>query len=351
MQTLGKHTLNEIKTQTEAWQEALEVVAQQAKPLQNLWTAGNYRHIIFTGCGSTYYLALAAAALFQELTGRLARAVPAGELVMYPAAAYAANERTLLVAVSRSAATTETLQAVRAFQKNRPGDVITVTNYGERPLAALGQANLAIPAGQEQSVAQTRSFASMYVATTALTALLANRDDLLQAMRALPKVGRGLIAQHEELAQTLGGNLELDRFYFLGSGPRYGLACETNLKMKEMTLTHSEPFHFLEFRHGPISMVGPTALVVGLLSDANRVHEAAVLQEVKKLGGHTFVLGETGPDVAFASNLPETIRNVLYLPALQLMACHRAVGKGLDPDTPHNLEAVVYLDPAAFDAG
>ena len=62
-----------------------------------------------------------------------------------------------------------------------------------------------------------------------------------------------------------GGDLTLDRFYFLGSGPRYGLACEVNLKMKEMTLTHSEPFHFLEFRHGPKSMVCESALVAGLL--------------------------------------------------------------------------------------
>ena len=85
-------------------------------------------------------------------------------------------------------------------------------------------------------------------------------------------------ASTQAAAHDLGANLALDRFYFLGSGIRYGLACEANLKMKEMTLTHSEAFHFLEFRHGPMSMVNSETAVIGLLSDANRVHEMAVLE-------------------------------------------------------------------------
>ncbi len=345
------YTLTEIQTQPKAWQEALHVVVQQAKTLQALWTASTYTQVIFTGCGSTYYLSLATAALFQELTGQPARAVPAGELVMYPTAAYAVTGPTLLVAVSRSAETTETIQAVKAFQHHRRGEVITITNYAERPLASMGSINLVISTGQEQSVAQTRSFASMYVAATALAALLAKRDDLLETMDHLPEIGRRLLARYEEKAQAIGRNLDLDRFYFLGSGPRYGLACEANLKMKEMTLTHSEPFHFLEFRHGPISMVSPTALVIGLLSETNRAPEAAVLQDAQRLGGHTLTLGESGTDVVFASQLPEPIRNVLYLPALQLIACYRSLAKGLNPDRPNNLEAVVHLDPTAFADG
>jgi glucosamine--fructose-6-phosphate aminotransferase (isomerizing) len=114
--------------------------------------------------------------------------------------------------------------------------------------------------------------------------------------------------------------------------------------MKEMTLTHSEPFHFLEFRHGPMAMAGPTALVIGLLSEANRRYEAAVLRDVQRLDGQTLTLGETDTDVAFESGLPEPVRNVLYLPVLQLLACHRSLTKGLNPDRPNNLEAVVKLE-------
>jgi len=342
-ETAGAATYREIITQTEAWTEAIEVVAHHAGALLALWRGENFAHLIFTGCGSTYYLALAAAALFQELTGRPARGIPASELVLSPASAYPASGRILLVAISRSAETTETIQAVKLFQQQQRGQVITISNYPDRPLATLGQVNLAMPTGQEYSLAQTRSFASMYVAAVALAALLAERADLSQAINELPQVGQRLIRQYETLAKTWGSNLNLDRFYFLGSGLRYGLACEVNLKMKEMTLTHSEPFHFLEFRHGPISMAGPTAAVIGLLSEQNLAHEAAVLQDAQRLGAHILALGEADADIIFASQVPEPVRNALYLPVLQLMAYYRAIAKGLNPDRPNNLEAVVKL--------
>jgi glucosamine--fructose-6-phosphate aminotransferase (isomerizing) len=337
-------TYSEIITQPDAWQESIQVVAGLSNDLVDLWKKGDYANVVFAGCGSTHYLSLAAAALFQELTGHPARGIPGGELAMYPATIFPSKGRTLLVAVSRSAETTETLQAVRAFQHSQRGDVITVTNYGDRPMSRMGAVNIIIPTGQERSVAQTRSFASMYVATTALAATLAGRQDLLQAMQHLPQLGHRLISQYEDLAQASGSDLESDRFYFLGGGPRYGLACEVNLKMKEMSLTHSEPFHFLEFRHGPQSMVTPSTLVIGLLSDTHRILEAAVLEDVKQLGGHTLALGESETDVVFASQLPEPVRNVLYLPVLQLMAYYRSLAKELNPDQPHNLNAVVKLE-------
>jgi glucosamine--fructose-6-phosphate aminotransferase (isomerizing) len=201
-----------------------------------------------------------------------------------------------------------------------------------------------MPKGQEESVAQTRSFASMYVAATAFCAKMAGRRDLVNAMAKLPEVGNWVIGNYESYSKSLGENLSYNRFYFLGSGIRYGLACEVNLKMKEMTLTHSEPFHFLEFRHGPMSMVNENAVVVGMLSDANRVHEAKVLEEMEALGGTVASLGEKEADIQFESEIPESVRSVLYLPVLQLMAFYRSLAKGLNPDRPTNLTAVVKLN-------
>jgi len=242
------------------------------------------------------------------------------------------------------ASTTETIRAVEAFKAYGRGPVLVISNYPDTPLSALGDVTLILPAGQEESVAQTRSFASMYIATVAFSAIAAGRDDLLAAMTGLPAVGEYLLQKYAPLAQQIGENLSFDRYYFLGSGILYGLACEVNLKMKEMTLTHSEPFHFLEFRHGPMSMVTPNAVIVGLLSENNAIHEQVVLNEMRALGGTVLSLGESGPDVAFESGLPEAVRGVLYLPVLQLTAWYRSLVKGLDPDRPANLTAVVYLD-------
>jgi glucosamine--fructose-6-phosphate aminotransferase (isomerizing) len=337
------YTYTEITSQTAAWENALAVSLAQASALKTL--TGRYDQVIFTGCGSTYYLSLAGAALYQSLTGVTARAVPGSELLLNTATVMAKGARYLLVAVSRSGTTTETVRAVEKFKREGHGEVVVISNY-DTTLSQFADVNLIIPAGQEQSIAQTRSFASMYVATTALCAIAAGRQDLLEAMSNLPRAGQQLLSQYEGLARQIGENLDFDRFYFLGSGIRYGLACEVNLKMKEMTLSHSEPFHFLEFRHGPMSMAGETAVVVGLLSDQNFEHEQAVLNEMQAKGARILALSESRGDVLLASGIPEEVRGVLYLPVLQLMAYYRSLAKGLNPDHPKHLTAVVKLDLA-----
>ena len=113
--------------------------------------------------------------------------------------------------------------------------------------------------------------------------------------------------------------------------------------MKEMSLTHSEPFHFMEFRHGPKSMVTPQALVIGLRSTVNAPHEAAVLEDMKALGGRVLDMAEDGAEVKLASGLDEAVCNVLYLPVGQLIAFERSLSKDLNPDQPNNLDAVVKL--------
>ncbi len=336
-------TYREIISQTEAWAQGLELTRAASLPV-----SAEYEQVIFTGCGSTYYLALAAAALYQELTGRAARAVPGGELLLNPQTVLTAGRdgvqpHTLLVALSRSGTTTETVKAVEKFKAEGRGQIVVISNYGET-LSELGDVNIIIPAGQEESVAQTRSFASMYVAVVVLCARMAGRDDLLDSMSALPEAGKSLIRDFESAAREIGEDLAFDRFYFLGSGMRYGLACEMNLKMKEMSLTHSEPFHFLEFRHGPMSMVNANTVVVGLLSESNLSHEQTVLNEMQALGGKILALGESGADMNLDSDIPEPVRGVLYLPVLQLMAFYRSLAKGLDPDRPTNLTAVVKLN-------
>ena len=330
-------TYREIRSQTGAWAQALEVASAS-----NLPKAGDYGQVLFTGCGSTYYLSLAAAALYQELTGCAARAVPAGELVLNSKTALT-DQRTLLVAVSRSGTTSETIKAVENFEAGKYGDVITISNYAE-VLSRLAEISILIDRGQEESVAQTRSFASMYVAACVLCARMAGRMDLVEAMGRLPEAGKRVIRNYEPFAKEIGENLEFNRFYFLGSGIRYGLACEANLKMKEMTLTHSEAFHFLEFRHGPMSMVNQNAVVLGMLSDSNRGHEMKVLSEMKSLGSRVIGLAEKSADIRFESDMPESVRGVLYLPVLQLMAFYRSLAKGLNPDQPEHLTAVVQLD-------
>jgi glucosamine--fructose-6-phosphate aminotransferase (isomerizing) len=344
MKTAGEYTRHEILSQPETWAATLKNIQAQAGALFDFCRAGRYESVIFTGCGSTYYLSLASAALLQQVTGIPARGLPASEIWLYPRSAYVADRRTLLVAASRSGETTETLQACKSFLANARGSLLTLSCYPGKALATLGRMNLVFPEGREESVAQTRAFSTLYLATVALAALWGERRDLMAELDRLPEAGRRLLTNYDPLARDVGQDATLDRFYFLGSGPRYGLACELSLKMKEMSLSHSEPFHFMEFRHGPKAMVTPGTLIVALVSEASRLYETSVLDDMRTLGAQVLAMGESGTEVAFASSVGEAARNVLYLPVAQSLAFYRSLSRGLDPDRLTNLNAVVKLD-------
>jgi len=346
------HTLQEISTQPTAWADALADVKGKAEAIQALFTQHGFQEVIFIGCGSTYYLALAAAQAFQAVTGIRARGLPASEPLLFPKTSYGPLE-TLLVAVSRSGETTETVRAVRAFCAERSAPVVVITCYPRSTLAREASKSgvmLAARQGQEESVAQTRSFASMLVAAQGFAGLVKDSVPYVKSLEGLPLVGNWLLQEKAGLARQLGENMGLERFFFLGSGPNYGVACETMLKMKEMSLSYSEAYHFLEFRHGPKSMVNESTLVVGLISEGAREQEIAVLREMQALGATILALADSefgledfAQVVAFKSGTSDWARGVLYLPVLQLMACYRAMAKGLDPDRPTHLDAVVRL--------
>ena len=349
-------THREIISQPAAWTAALQAVDQHAIQLRTAWNAWPIEQVVFTGCGSTYYLSLAAASVFQTLTGVPARGLPAGEFSLTPEVRYLTGTRpTLLVAVSRSGATTETLRAVAHFRRVGQGVVFTIGCHPDSKLAQMGDVNINIPTAREESVVQTRSFASMCVAAWALGATLAQQDALLAQLGRLSEIGQHLIASFDGRLQALADFNRFDRIYFLGSGLRYGLSCVGRSNMKAMSRTHAGPVDFREFRHGPVSMVTHSTLIVGLLSNDVHGEEIALLQEVSEAGAHTLALSESpvsrlnGAGVVLNSGLDEIARSILYMPLLQLLALGRALAKGLNPDQPRNLQAVVRLGNSTDD--
>lgn len=343
MISIGQNTRQEIFSQPEAWQSALSIAKLQAQSMRDFFRKGRYESVIFTGCGSTYYLSLAASALYRELSGGVSSGLPASEIWLYPQTAYSPSRQTLLVAISRSGTTTETLQACEAFRKHGQGDIVTLACYADSTLAQLGAVNLVFPSGQEQSIAQTRAFTTLYIAATAMIAAWLGKDALLDELIRLPEIGCQLLNTYQHFAYTYGNDPTIERFYFLGSGLFYGLAAELSLKMKEMSLSHSEPFPFMEFRHGPQSMISPETLLVGLHSERQIMQERAVLTDMSKGLVKILTLGEEVADIAFNSGLSEPARGALYLPIGQLLAFERAISRGLDPDHPKNLDHVVQL--------
>jgi len=343
----GIHTYKEILSQGETWRSTIQSMTVPQKELKD-WIRKPWDEVIFTGCGSTYYLSLSAAAIWQSITGIRARAVPASELWLFPEAVLTAGNK-LLIAVSRSGETSETLHAVNKFEALDNKDWLAITCYGERELALRAPFRLLAERAQEQSVAQTRSFSSMYILSQHAAGLTGNDDNYLANLASIPNAFERLIHKYEPLANELAQNDELQHFVFLGSGVNFGLACEAMLKMKEMSLSVSESFHFLEYRHGPKSMVTPSTLVIGMLNDRARNQEMKVLEEMQDMGAIVLAIDDTVDDipadyvVEIQSGLNSLERGPLLLPVLQLLAYYRSMEKGLNPDRPKNLDAVVVL--------
>ena len=342
----GQHSYQEIMTQPDAWEDALDAFGTIAPQLTAQWQTIQPDELLFTGCGSTHYLALTAAALFQQLTGVRARACPASELLLASETVLTNPAKTVLVAVSRSGTTTETVTAVSQFRQQGGAAVWTITCYPETPLAEAADCVLLAAAAQEQSVAQTRSFSSMLLLAQALAAHIGQAD--WSVLRDLPGYGRSLLGQVEPIVQQLAGRSGISRFAFLGSGPQFGVANEAMLKMTEMSLTVAAAFHFLEYRHGPMSMATEETAVIGLLSPMFAQPESRVLDEMAAKGAAVLRLACGDGDISLPAHLPTWVYPLLYLPPLQLLAYHRAISKKLDPDNPRHLTAVVHLDTAEF---
>lgn len=348
--TAGSSTWMEIISQPDTWRKTLEAFTASRSALARFLGGSAFDHVLVVGCGSTHYLAQAAAATLAHCAGIPARAAPASELWLFPHTWLVG--KTLLLAVSRSGTTTETLRALARFREVGGGPVAAITCYPESPLAQQADFALVAPDGQEQSVAQTRSFTSMFLLAQALAATLARDEKMLIALQRLPGLLEDLVGRLGDLPKRLGEDQNIERLFFLGGGALYGLACEAMLKTKEMSLSQAEAYHTLEFRHGPMSMVNGQTLVVGFLSDTGLAEQARVLAEMQRLGARALAFVENvasfsgwQPDYAveLRSGLSEWERGPLYLVPIQYMAYYRALMKGLDPDCPTHLTAVVEL--------
>jgi glucosamine--fructose-6-phosphate aminotransferase (isomerizing) len=342
----GKFTLEEILSQPATWKESLEQL-QRAK-LGNFPDVMKYDRVVFTGCGSTHYLSIWACRLLQELGHKNVVSLPGSEAWYSPDDWLAGRPKTLLVAVSRSGETTETIYAVDEFLKKGYGDCVAITCYPDSRLAQRVEHALATPSGRERSVAQTRSFTNMMLSVLALI----KREVPADLPSLYEKAALEMIACLRETAFSIGRDPAIERFFFLGDGRLFGLASEVMLKMKEMSLSYSEAYHFLEFRHGPMSMVNEVSLVTGLISSKIRQFEEPVIKDMKKLNAQILIVkddqtGDFGNAADYTFNLGKDIPSYwldpFYLPLLQLVAFEHSLSKGLNPDTPKNLTAVVEL--------
>jgi glucosamine--fructose-6-phosphate aminotransferase (isomerizing) len=349
----GAHSLAEILSQPHCWSNCLKELEANRQLEEIRERFADAAEWLFIGCGSSYYLALTAAASWSAITGLRARAIPASELLLFPDLWLAGSENYAAVLISRSGRTSEVLKAAEFLESKKKIATVAVTCAGDQPLERIASSTLALLPADEESTVMTRSFTSMLLALQYLAAFFVENHAFAKALRKLPTAAERVLNDlHPRLREFVGAHQFAD-YVCLGQGPFYGLACESTLKLTEMSVSYGQAFHTLEFRHGPKSIAGPETLLVFLLSQTGYAAESEVLQEVKALGGTTLVLANRADTqvrgsadflVEFAFDLPELARLAAYVFAGQLLGLYTGLKKGLDPDRPRNLSRVVILD-------
>jgi glucosamine--fructose-6-phosphate aminotransferase (isomerizing) len=241
------------------------------------------------------------------------------------------------------------------LEDDRDIRTLAVTCTGDQPLEQISTRTLALLPADEESTVMTRSFTSMLLGLQYLATGVGDDHGLAKGLRKLPTSAEKVLkALHGEVREFVAARQFAD-YVCLGQGPFYGLACESALKITEMSVSYAQSFHTLEFRHGPKSIVSPETLVLFLLSEGGYEAECEVLQEIKSLGGTTLVVANRADERTRASadllielgfELPELARLAAYVFAGQLVGLCTGLRKGLDPDNPRHLSRVVVLDEA-----
>jgi glucosamine--fructose-6-phosphate aminotransferase (isomerizing) len=285
------------------------------------------KSIVVTGCGTSFYLAQAIAAAFNK-SGRNAIAVPGAEWARRMDEYLADRKDITVIGLSRSGTTTETVQAINASRKAGIR-TIAISCEPDTTLLKIADTAVYLPTHAEEGIVMTVSASLM----------------LLTGLR-MAGVKMGSVEEGEAVLRAAEGVVPLikgrSHFVYLGAGALYGMATEGCLKLQEMSITFSQAFHPLEYRHGPISLIDDKSVVVMLYSADTLEDEAKVAKEVQSMGAKVIGLGGPG-DLSIPLMQTGAARSLELFPALQLLGERVANQKNVDTAQPRHLSKVVVL--------
>lgn len=342
-------TYQEITTQYEALEKTLALVDDRWDDVKRLMDRCQPRILVFLGCGSSFCLAqsLAAASLLHLRIPAIA--LPAGDYMLHSKSYEGALDGALIVAVSRSGNTSELNAAVERARDDLGTAVLCLCATEGSELAALSDLALEMPWCYDTSVCQTRAVSCLFAAGMALIAHLAGNEALLEGLRRAVAGGPAYLERVEaDLVKVAA--LPWKTAVLLADGEIAGIASEGALAFQEIARKPAVHHHLLDLRHGPMVIVGPETLVIAALTDGNQ-YELALLGDVAKKGAKLVVCSDIPLDglpdgalnLSFSRSLPHGARGLPLILIAQLLAYHRAVADGVDPDHPEELEPWIRL--------
>lgn len=322
----------------------------------------NIEKIVFVACGTAYHSGLIGKYAMERWT-RIPCEVELASEFRYRDPIL--NERTLVVAISQSGETMDTLMAIR-HAKTQKAKVLAICNTQGSTIPRESDAVLYTRGGPEIAVASTKAFLTQVVAVELLALYFAElrldkpTEEIKQVMTELADISH----QIDTVLDTTDAVNELAKKYvnaqsvlFIGRHVGYPVALEGALKLKELAYMHAEGFAAGELKHGPIALIEegiPVVIVVPSVREEKELHEKVVsnIQEVRARGAKTILVVEEGDDsiVDFADHIiriPKTsslLQPLVATVPLQVFSCALATLKGHDVDQPRNLAKSVTVE-------
>ncbi|WP_444664904.1 glutamine--fructose-6-phosphate transaminase (isomerizing) [Cellulomonas sp. CW35] len=275
------------------------------------------------------------------------------------------DERTLVVAVSQSGETMDTLMAVR-HAREQGAKVLAIVNTHGSTIPRESDAVLYTHAGPEIAVASTKAFLSQITAAYLLGLYLAQlrgnmyADEvarILDELRAIPDKIQQVLDRAGRVREIARWMADTQSVLFLGRHVGFPVAMEGALKLKELAYIHAEGFAAGELKHGPIALIEPgqpVFVVVPSPRGRHSLHSKVVsnIQEIRARGARTLVIAEDGDEavrpfadeVFYVPQSPTLLAPLLAVVPLQIFACELATAKGLDVDQPRNLAKSVTVE-------
>jgi glutamine---fructose-6-phosphate transaminase (isomerizing) len=359
------YMLKEIFEQPVAVQKTLEGrIGSEAELLASF--GANARELLsqieqvqIVACGTSSHAGMVARYWMEAIAGVACQVEVASE---FRYRKHVVPKNTLLLTISQSGETADTLAALRASRAETYLARLAVCNVDSSSLVRESELSLLTRAGPEIGVASTKAFTTQLVGLLLLvlaTARVKGRlseqalEEHLTTLRQLPSLIEQVLQLDSRIEALSSHFVEKHHTLFLGRGPQYPVALEGALKLKEISYIHAEAYPAGELKHGPLALVDADMPVVAVAPNDELLEKLkSNLQEVRARGGELYVFAdrqagvkdEPGITVLAMPSMPELLIPMVYTVPLQLLSYHVAVMRGTDVDQPRNLAKSVTVE-------
>lgn len=325
----------------------------EAKPILD-----KVKAVQIVACGTSYHAGMVARYWIEAIAGLPCSVEIASE---FRYRKFVVHPDTLLIAISQSGETADTLAALRLAKTQGYASTLAICNVAQSSLVRESDLVLMTEAGPEIGVASTKAFTTQLTALLLVTVALARRNglteaqenEIVSALHQLPALLEETLKLDHEIQQVSENFVDKSNALFLGRGIQWPVAMEGALKLKEISYIHAESYAAGELKHGPLALVDENMPIIAVAPNDELLEKLkSNLQEVQARGGQLYVFADkdagfhsdNGVTVINVPHVPEVLSPIIYTIPLQLLSYHVAVMKGTDVDQPRNLAKSVTVE-------